>query len=76
MADLSRAVNIEDLRQMARRRLPRAIFDFFDGGLEVFNVFAHGVAILPSDRAGARRAHGGGSSGPPRAVLRKILGFA
>ncbi|OGA11491.1 MAG: alpha-hydroxy-acid oxidizing enzyme [Betaproteobacteria bacterium RIFCSPHIGHO2_12_FULL_69_13] len=34
MADVSRAVNIEDLRRMARRRLPRAIFDFFDGGAE------------------------------------------
>jgi (S)-mandelate dehydrogenase len=34
MADLSRAVNIEDLRVLARRRLPRAIFDFFDGGAE------------------------------------------
>src|SRR3954470_15487239 len=34
MADLSYAVSIEDLREMARRRLPRAIFDFFDGGAE------------------------------------------
>src|SRR5204863_7047285 len=34
MADLSRAINIEDLRQLARRRLPRAVFDFFDGGAE------------------------------------------
>jgi len=34
MADLSRAINIEDLRAMARRRLPRAVFDFFDGGAE------------------------------------------
>jgi (S)-mandelate dehydrogenase len=33
-ADLATAINIEDLRQMARRRLPRAIFDFFDGGAE------------------------------------------
>ena len=31
---LDRAINIEDLRRMARRRLPRAIFDFFDGGAE------------------------------------------
>jgi (S)-mandelate dehydrogenase len=31
---LEKAVSIEDLRQMARRRLPRAIFDFFDGGAE------------------------------------------
>ena len=34
MADVSSAINIEDLRAMARRRLPRAIFDFFDGGAE------------------------------------------
>jgi (S)-mandelate dehydrogenase len=34
MADLSRAVSIEDLRQLSRKRLPRAIFDFFDGGAE------------------------------------------
>ena len=34
MPDLSRAVNIEDLRRMARARLPRAVFDFFDGGAE------------------------------------------
>src|SRR2546425_9758198 len=34
MADLSQLVSIEDLRQVARRRLPRAIFDFFDGGAE------------------------------------------
>jgi (S)-mandelate dehydrogenase len=32
--NLSKAVNIEDLRGLARRRLPRAIFDFFDGGAE------------------------------------------
>ncbi len=28
------AYSIEDLRRMAARRLPRAIFDFFDGGAE------------------------------------------
>ena len=31
---LGDAVNIEDLRRLAKRRLPRAIFDFFDGGAE------------------------------------------
>jgi (S)-mandelate dehydrogenase len=31
---LSEAVNIEDLRGLAKSRLPRAIFDFFDGGAE------------------------------------------
>ena len=29
-----RVVNIEDLRQMAMRRLPRAVFDYLDGGAE------------------------------------------
>jgi (S)-mandelate dehydrogenase len=34
MANLDYAVSIEDLRRIAQRRLPRAIFDFFDGGAE------------------------------------------
>src|SRR5258705_8099393 len=29
-----RVVNIEDLRQLAKRRLPRAVFDYLDGGAE------------------------------------------
>jgi isopentenyl diphosphate isomerase/L-lactate dehydrogenase-like FMN-dependent dehydrogenase len=29
-----RATNIEDLRRLARRRLPRAVFDYVDGGAE------------------------------------------
>ncbi len=33
-ADLSRSANIDDLRELARRRLPRMVFDFFDGGAE------------------------------------------
>ena len=35
MADLSRkALNIEDLRRMAKRRLTKALFDFCDKGSE------------------------------------------
>ena len=34
MSAVARAYSIEHLRQMARRRLPRAVFDFFDGGAE------------------------------------------
>jgi len=33
-ARLLRAWNIEDLRRLARKRLPRAVFDFFDGAAE------------------------------------------
>ncbi len=32
MSALARAASIEDLRQLARRRLPRVVFDFIDGG--------------------------------------------
>lgn len=34
MTNVSRAVNIADLRAMAERRLPRAVFDYIDGGAE------------------------------------------
>ena len=33
-SSVARAVNIEDLRRAARRRLPRAVFDYIDGGAE------------------------------------------
>jgi isopentenyl diphosphate isomerase/L-lactate dehydrogenase-like FMN-dependent dehydrogenase len=33
-SQVAAAVNIDDLRLMARRRLPKAIFDFIDGGAE------------------------------------------
>lgn len=32
--DISQSYNIEDLRCLARKRLPRIVFDFFDGGAE------------------------------------------
>lgn len=34
MGRLQRAVNIADLRRMARARLPRVVFDYLDGGAE------------------------------------------
>lgn len=34
MNGLQHAHSIEDLRQLARRRLPKGVFDFFDGGAE------------------------------------------
>lgn len=34
MGSLQRAVNIADLRRMARARLPRVVFDYLDGGAE------------------------------------------
>lgn len=34
MTSLSRAINIDDLRRLARSRAPRMIFDYIDGGAE------------------------------------------
>jgi isopentenyl diphosphate isomerase/L-lactate dehydrogenase-like FMN-dependent dehydrogenase len=34
MSKLSRVVNIADLRQIAERRVPRAVFDYLDGGAD------------------------------------------
>src|SRR5579859_1883162 len=31
---LSRVINIADLRQLARSRLPKVVFDYLDGGAE------------------------------------------
>src|SRR2546425_10015558 len=32
--DSPRVINIEDLRRAAKRRLPRVVFDYIDGGAE------------------------------------------
>eukprot|EP01035_Chromulina_nebulosa_P063979 gene63979-87501_t len=32
MATLDRLVSVEDFRKLARRRLPKSIFEFVDGG--------------------------------------------
>ncbi len=32
--NVNRAINIDDLRKMAKRRLPRIIYDFIEGGVE------------------------------------------
>ena len=37
----SKAINIEDLRAIARRRLPRFVFDYVDGGSEDERALAH-----------------------------------
>jgi (S)-mandelate dehydrogenase len=34
MPNLARAFTIEDLRLLAKRRVPRSVFDFYDGGAE------------------------------------------
>jgi len=34
--DINKALNIEDLRVIARKRVPRFVFDYVDGGSECY----------------------------------------
>jgi len=43
---LARAVNVADLRAIARRRLPRGVFDYIDGGAEDERALADSVAAF------------------------------
>jgi L-lactate dehydrogenase (cytochrome) len=52
---LSRAVNVEDLRLMARRRLPRVVFDYIDGGAEGEVTLAENCRVF--DRVTFRPRH-------------------
>ncbi len=47
---LSRAINIDDLRRIARKRLPSGVFNYIDGGAE-------DEVTLHSNRAAYRRWH-------------------
>ncbi|MBI1776298.1 MAG: alpha-hydroxy-acid oxidizing protein [Proteobacteria bacterium] len=51
---LARAHSIADLRQMARRRLPKPIFDFVDGGAEDEVSLRHNRAVFERVRFRAR----------------------
>ena len=41
-----RIVNIEDLRQIARRRVPKAVFDYLDGGAEAESTLRENCRIF------------------------------
>ncbi len=49
-APLSCAISIDDFRKLARRRLPRAVFDFFDGGAEQELTWRDNVAAFQQVR--------------------------
>jgi (S)-mandelate dehydrogenase len=51
---LSDCFSIEDLRQLARRRLPRSIFDFYDGGAEDEQTLAANASAFRRHRLAPR----------------------
>ena len=42
----ARVVNIADLRELARRRLPRMVFDYLDGGAETEHTLRENVRVF------------------------------
>ena len=51
-----RAVNIEDLRRLAERRLPRVVFDYLDGGAEAEVTLRENVRAFQEIRFRPRQA--------------------
>ena len=47
---LARAANVDDLRAIARRRLPRGVFDYVDGGAEDERTMADNAAAFARTR--------------------------
>jgi L-lactate dehydrogenase (cytochrome) len=53
---VARAVNIEDLRRLARRRLPRVVFDYIDGGSGAEVTMRENCRVFETVRFRARNA--------------------
>jgi len=51
---IARAESVEDLRRLARKRLPLAMFDFVDGGAESESALRHNRAVFDRVRFRAR----------------------
>src|SRR4051812_5678308 len=50
MSAWQHAYNISDLREIARKRLPRGVFEFVDRGTEDEVSLSHNAAALPPSR--------------------------
>lgn len=72
MADLShKALNIEDLRRMAKRRLIRGLFDFIDKGSEDDVALRHNRAALEAIKLRSRVLNDTSSRDPSSTLLGK-----
>lgn len=50
MRALSRTIALHDLRELARRRIPRAVYDYYDGGAEAEQTLADNMAAFERHR--------------------------
>jgi L-lactate dehydrogenase (cytochrome) len=66
---LARAANVHDLRLMARRRLPRGVFDYIDGGAEDEHTMAENAAAFRRIGFHPRILRGVGTPDPSTTLL-------
>ncbi len=72
---LARAVSVADLRQIAKRRLPRGVFDYIDGGAEDEVTLARNVAAFERLEFAPRVLRGVADVDPSTTLLGKPLAF-
>jgi isopentenyl diphosphate isomerase/L-lactate dehydrogenase-like FMN-dependent dehydrogenase len=70
-----RVVNIDDLRRLARRRLPRAVFDYLDGGAEAELTLAENLRVFQDVTFRPRNAVAIGACNLKTRVLGEELSF-
>jgi L-lactate dehydrogenase (cytochrome) len=72
---LRRAANVEDLRRQARRRLPRGVFDYIDGGAEDEVTLGRNVAAFRRLELRPRILRDVATVDPSTTLLGRVLPF-
>jgi L-lactate dehydrogenase (cytochrome) len=72
---LARAASVDDLRRIARRRLPRGVFDYIDGGAEDERTLAENSAAFARIQFRPRVLRGVGKPDPSTTLLGRPLPF-
>jgi L-lactate dehydrogenase (cytochrome) len=72
---LARAASVDDLRRIARRRLPRGVFDYIDGGAEDELALAANRSAFTATRFRPRVLRDVGTVDPTTTVLGRTLPF-
>jgi len=72
---LARAASVEDLRRIARRRLPGGVFDYIDGGAEDERTMAANVGAFAATGLRPRVLRGVPAVEPSTAVLGQALAY-
>src|SRR5579863_6943935 len=71
----SQVINIEDLRRLARRRVPRAVFDYLDGGAERELTLAENCRVFHDVTFRPRGAVAVGNCDLSTTVMGQKIGF-